>query len=64
MHKNWAERDRLKDDPTQEQIKRRAEKIRRKWSERVRKRRFLGPESAWLVPLIHVADIEDARQAG
>lgn len=45
-------------DPTPEQIRSRAEKIRRKWSERVRESRRRLKLHKWSVPVIEVAEIE------
>ncbi|WP_146454570.1 hypothetical protein [Rubripirellula tenax] len=44
-------------DPTPDQIRRRAAAIRQRWSEGQRKRRHVASFSAWLLPVVHVADV-------
>ena len=46
------------DDPTPEQIEQRSEEIRRRWSERVKKKRHLRAPARWDVPKVPVADID------
>lgn len=50
--------DREAGDPTPEQIRIRAEQIRRGWSERVREGRRRRKVQRWLVPEIRVAEIQ------
>lgn len=50
--------DREVNDPTPEQIRRRAESIRRRWSARVRKSRYRLHQDPWSVPMIDCTEIE------
>lgn len=46
------------DDPTPEEIERRSEVIRARWSDRVKKKRHLRAPVRWNVPSVPVADID------
>lgn len=46
------------DDPTPEEIELRSEFIRRRWSDRVKKKRHLRAPVKWDVPSVPVADID------
>lgn len=55
-----AEHDRQHDDPSQEQIEKRAAQIRKRWSDRVKKKRHLRAPTPWAVPNVQLNDIADA----
>ncbi|TWU55828.1 hypothetical protein [Rubripirellula reticaptiva] len=44
-------------DPTPDQIRTRAAAVRQRWSDAQRKRRLVPLVTAWLPPLVHVADV-------
>lgn len=46
------------DDPTPEQIAQRSAEIRRRWSDRVKKKRHLRAPMQWSVPHVPVAEID------
>lgn len=45
-------------DPTPDEIQQRAEEIRGRWSDRVKKKRHLTAPSTWTVPDVPIADID------
>ncbi len=45
------------DDPTPDQIRRRAAAIRKGWSKRTRQRRRVALESTWRPPTVRVTDL-------
>jgi hypothetical protein len=57
MYETNFECDRLPQDPTQDQIRRRADAIRRQWSCNVKARRRVVPEASWRPPLVLTVEL-------
>ena len=57
MNETNLERDRQTSDPTQDQIRRRADTIRRHWSTNVAARRRVTPVATWRPPLVFTVDL-------
>jgi hypothetical protein len=55
-HANF-EGDRLPSDPTQDQIRRRADAIRRRWSQNVTARRRVVAAPTWRPPLVMTVEL-------